>query len=314
MRKLISAGLCLLGLAPPLRAQEGCPGEPFLDSSPRAASLSKFTPVARHGGVVFHSWLDTGRSQPRAHLAVENSNSYPVAVRYRVELRGSRGPMDQGERCVTIRAHEYVLDTGGNTVFAYHSGPLWGVQVSDVRIRSLRPPPEARDEVAPRPAPPPAPPAVTRTAPPEKASRESLPGEDRKPAQADVPDSTPARAPVAPQPEPAADTALAALGVSGEPPATDSARARREEIARPLQATTGRPRSEQAPVTGRTTVARWEPPMKVAGTIFAIVFGALLTVSGAMLLVAIAGALCLLVLRGALHLVRRAPPSRADER
>ncbi|HEX7243132.1 MAG TPA: hypothetical protein VF263_22805, partial [Longimicrobiaceae bacterium] len=149
MRRTLFAAICLLAGTPPLRAQGPCPGGGFGASVPEARALAKFTPAAAAEGVTVHGWLDTGRTPAEGHLVVQNANPHPVAVRFRVELRGSGGTMEAGERCVMVRARQFVLDRDRNTVFAYGPGTLWGVSVSGVRVSALPLPEEERPAPTP---------------------------------------------------------------------------------------------------------------------------------------------------------------------
>jgi hypothetical protein len=96
-------------MALPLGAQEqgACQGSLHASSS-SAPALAKYTPAADRAGVVFHHWVDPLREPPRAHLVLENTNPYPVAVRFGAELRGSTGSVATGSGCMWIRAHEFV--------------------------------------------------------------------------------------------------------------------------------------------------------------------------------------------------------------
>jgi hypothetical protein len=166
-------GACLTAL--PLRAQEQGPCQGSLSaSSSSAPALAKFTPAAERSGVVFHGWLDVNRAPASAHLVIENTNPYSVAVRFEAELRGDAGPASTGSRCVWIRAREFALDRPGLTVFQYRGTTLSQIRISAAEITPLdRPPPAAGA------APPPAP---ARPRP--------------RPARVNTPRAAPARAPV----------------------------------------------------------------------------------------------------------------------
>lgn len=156
-----------MALPRPAQAQGTCQGS-LSASASAAPALAKFVPAAERSGVVFHAWLDPNR--PAAHLVLENTNGYPVAVSFQAELRGASGPVSTGTRCVWIRAGEFVLDRPGVTVFEYPA-TLTAVRIASAQIAPLDPPrpavapPVSRDTVRPRAASPePARPAVRRTA------------------------------------------------------------------------------------------------------------------------------------------------------
>ncbi|HEX8362835.1 MAG TPA: hypothetical protein VF613_22115 [Longimicrobium sp.] len=128
-------------MALPLRAQEQGPCQgPLSSSSPSAPALAKFTPAAERSGIVFHGWVDAIRTPPRAHLVIENTNPYPVAVRFEAELRGGSGPLATGSRCVWIRAREFALDRPGVTVFDYPGTTLSQVRIAAAEITPLERP------------------------------------------------------------------------------------------------------------------------------------------------------------------------------
>ncbi len=154
-------GACVTAL--PLRAQEqgACQGS-LSASSSSAPALAKFTPAAERSGVVFHAWLDVNRAPPGAHLVIENTNPYSVAVRFEAELRGDAGPASTGSRCVWIRAREFALDRPGLTVFEYRGSTLSQIRIGAAEVTPLdRPPPAAVAAPPPAPARPrPRPPLV----------------------------------------------------------------------------------------------------------------------------------------------------------
>jgi hypothetical protein len=181
-------GACVTAL--PLRAQEqgACQGS-LSASSSSAPALAKFTPAAERSGVVFHAWLDVNRAPPGAHLVIENTNPYSVAVRFEAELRGDAGPVSTGSSCVWIRAREFALDRPGLTVFEYRGTTLSQIRIASAEITPLdRPPPVMA-------APPPAP---ARPRP--------------RPTRVD----TPRAAPVAPARAPARDTVRTPVPVAPE--------------------------------------------------------------------------------------------------
>lgn len=165
------------------QAQGTCQGT-LSASTSAAPALAKFVPAAERSGVVFHAWLDPNR--PAAHLILENTNGYPVAVRFQAELRGASGPASTGTRCVWIRAGEFVLDRPGVTVFGYPA-TLTAVRIASAQIARLDPPrpdpppavpvaPVARDTARPRAASPE--PARPRPAPTRPAERPAAANSD----------------------------------------------------------------------------------------------------------------------------------------
>jgi Flp pilus assembly protein TadD len=144
-----------MALPRPAQAQGTCQGS-LSASSSAAPALAKFVPAAERSGVVFHAWLDPNR--PAAHLVLENTNGYPVAVSYQAELRGAAGPVATGTRCVWIRAGEFVLDRPGVTVFEYPA-TLTAIRIASAQIAPLDPPrpvapPVSLDTARPRAEPP----------------------------------------------------------------------------------------------------------------------------------------------------------------
>ncbi|HLL83702.1 MAG TPA: hypothetical protein VK420_13645, partial [Longimicrobium sp.] len=101
------------------QAQATCQGS-LASSSSSAPALAKFVPAATRSGVVFHTWLDTNRPSA-GHVVLENTNPYPVAVRFDAELRGAAGPVPGGSRCVWLRPQEY-----GVAALEYTDGTLSG--------------------------------------------------------------------------------------------------------------------------------------------------------------------------------------------
>ncbi len=163
------------------QAQGACQGS-LSTSSPSAPALAKYTPAAERSGVVFHGWLDAMRTPPSAHLVIENTNPYPVAVRFEAELRGGSGPVATGSRCVWIRTREFALDVPGLTVFEYPGTTLSQVRIGAAEIAPLeRPPavtvvdpPRAPAPRAPPPRPIPRPRADTPRAEPAAPEREAV--------------------------------------------------------------------------------------------------------------------------------------------
>lgn len=125
------------------QAQGTCQGS-LAASTSAAPALAKFIPAAERSGVVFHSWLDPRR--PAAHLVVENTNAYPVAVSFQAELRGSSGPVSSATRCVWIRAGEFVRDLPA----IEYPATLTAVRIGSAQIARLDPPRPAADTAPPR--------------------------------------------------------------------------------------------------------------------------------------------------------------------
>lgn len=179
-------------MALPLRAQEQGPCQGSLSaSSASAPALAKFTPAAERSGVVFHGWLDVNRAPPAAHLVIENTNPYAVAVRFEAELRGGSGPAAAGSRCVWIRARQFALDRPGLTVFEYPGATLSQIRIASAEVRPLDLPPGGAVAAPPR--------AATRPRPRVDAPRAEPAARTR----------TPARDTVRTRPEPARERAPA---------------------------------------------------------------------------------------------------------
>ncbi|MBD0318815.1 MAG: hypothetical protein ICV87_00670 [Gemmatimonadetes bacterium] len=128
------------------QAQGTCQGS-LAASASSAPALAKYVPAAERSGVVFHGWLDPNR--PAAHLIVENTNTYPVAVSFQAELRGASGPVSSPTRCVWVAAGEFVQDVPGVTVFEY-PGTLSAVRIGSAQVARLDPPRPAADTPRPR--------------------------------------------------------------------------------------------------------------------------------------------------------------------
>jgi Flp pilus assembly protein TadD len=157
MKGLLSVALALLATAPAALAQAACQGQSYDDSSPNAPGFSKFIPVADREGVIFHAWIDNAASPTAARMVVENSNDYPVLVRFDVELRGRAGSRERAGRCVLIRGHEYAIDRDGSTVFTYGADPVRSVEVGSIRVLKQA----AERGGAPKPEPAPRPTGAT---------------------------------------------------------------------------------------------------------------------------------------------------------
>lgn len=248
----------------PLRAQEqgACQGS-LSASSPSAPALAKFTPAAERSGVVFHGWLDVLRAPPSAHLVIENTNPYSVAVRFDAELRGDAGPASTGSRCVWIRAREFALDRPGLTVFQYR-----GTTLSQIRI--------AAAEITPLDSPPPA----VIAAPPSARARPRP-----RTARVDTPRAAPARPRATPVPA-APETLQASVPIERVQADTLPA----ERIAAPVvRAPAARPVTRPPPRKPKP------PPLaRAANQTMRVAAGMVLIPAGVVLGIAVAAAVTLL--------------------
>lgn len=170
-------------------AQAVCQGS-LATSFSSVPALAKFVPAATRSGVVFHSWLDTNRTPAAGHLVLENTNSYPVAVRFDAELRGAAGSVPGGSRCVWLRPHEF-----GGAVLEYTAETLSSVRIGEAEVTRIEAPP-ARLAERPEPAraaPSPRPRAAETIAPSSRQESTRPPTRRDTAASRDRPPPTPAR-------------------------------------------------------------------------------------------------------------------------